>query len=261
MKKTSLIYTLALAVISFTAVSARADYVLGSWTSSSNPWGEGWIDYSSTQPLQIIASKYSIATGVVSGYSQSLEIQQNGWGHAMELQLGSVAGDQAAFLTNNTLSFTFSAPAATNTGGWNQVYSFTLNAGGYGFNNVGDGNNASTTWGNTALWSYTDVVGSDNNSPEPNYYYGPAATTRTEIVSLNYSSILPTLIANDTYPSGYINISFDLNTGGGAATYMYFNNVDLSEVTYVPEPATGALILAGGAMALFLVRRRAQKSA
>jgi hypothetical protein len=41
---------------------------------------------------------------------------------------------------------------------------------------------------------------------------------------------------------------------------MYFNNVELSTTPFaVPEPTTGALVLAGGAIALLLARRRTAK--
>jgi hypothetical protein len=243
------IVCLALAAIGLTAGSSHAQYVLGAWQGSS---AEGWVDWGTTssgsQPGTLItdpslSSIYSIVSGVVPGYAQSLQITKSGWYQGLSLELENTPGDMAAFFNNTQLSFTFSVPASTSTSGYSQLYALSIGAsGGY--------------WADQpfANFTETDVIGTDNNSSgQPNYYWGPAGL-RSETVTVNYSSILPTLIADgNSATSGSVNLVFAFNNGGGAPSDFYINNVVLSTV---PEPTTGALVLAGGAIALFLVRRR-----
>jgi hypothetical protein len=240
---------LALGAIGLIAVSAHAQ-VIGGWQGAGD---DGWIDWGTQSSILSSPSEYSIVSGAVPGYAQSLQITASGYHQDLALKLENTPGDMAAFFANTLLSFTFSVPASTSTSGYSQIYALSLNAQGYGFNDL------SWSGGTGYSWSATDVIGSDNNSSgQPNYYYGPAGL-RSETVTLNYGGLLSTLIADGNSPtSGYIEFIFASNNGGGAPSDFYINNVVLSTV---PEPTTGALVLAGGAIALFLARRRAKQTA
>ena len=237
---------LALAAIGLTAGSAHAQYVLGAWQGAGD---DGWIDWGTQSSILNSPSEYGIVSGVVPGYAQSLQITASGWNQDLALKLENTPGDMAAFFNNTLLSFTFSVPASTSTSGYSQIYALSINAQGYGFQDLG------WSGGTGYSWSVTDVIGSDNNSGgQPNYYYGPAGL-RSETVTLNYGGLLSTLEADGNSPtSGYIEFIFASNNGGGAPNYFYMNNV---EVSSVPEPTTGALALLGGVVTLFMARRRA----
>jgi len=245
---------LALAAIGLTAVTSRAQYALGSWQGASdteqNVVGDdnGWIDWGTQNSILSSPDIYSIVSGAVPGYAQSLQVNKSGWSQTLSLKLEYSPGDMAAFFNNTQLSFTFSVPASTSTSGYSQIYNMALNAQGYGFTDL------SWSGGTGYSWSTTDVIGTDNNSSSgmPNYYYGPA-DLRSQRVTLNYGGLLPTLIADGNGPtSGYIEFIFSTNPGGGAPSNMFFNDVELSTV---PEPCTLALIGLGAA-GLLAVRRR-----
>ena len=241
--KTSLIKTLktsaALVAIAL-SLSVEAQVSIGSWQSSSS---DGWIDwgnsFSITDPAN--ASKYSFASGVVSGYGQSLKITQAGYNQDLALKLEYTPGDMGAFLNNHLLSLTFSVPDAASAGstaGYSQLFAMALNASGYGFQNIPWSNPGWSTTGSTA----------NNQSGMPNYYFYSGAPARSQTVTLDYSSILPSITA--TPSSGYIELIFSSNNGGGAPNYFYMNNVLVSGGP-VPEPSAFALLAVGtGLMAL-----------
>jgi hypothetical protein len=214
--------------------------VIGSWQSST---AEGWVNntggLSITDPSN--ASEYSFVAAGVPGYAQSLQINQAGYGSTLLLNLTTIPADQAAFNANHLLSFTFGVPASTSTSGYSQVYAMTLNAPGYGYNNI--------PWASTTS---VDIAGTDNNSSgEPNYYFGPDGSVRAETVTFDYSSILPAI---ENGGESYLNLLFTFNNGGGAPTQMFMNNVVLSGGS-VPEPTSMALV-GGGLLAFRLIRRR-----
>ena len=115
-----------------------------------------------------------------------------------------------------------------------------LNATGYGFQNV--------SWSNPN-WSYSGDT-ANNQSGMPNFYYYNGAPARSETVTLDYSTILSSITA--TPSTGYIELIFTSNNGGGAPSNWYMNNVVLSGGP-VPEPASFALFGLGAAV--FALRR------
>jgi hypothetical protein len=213
-------------------VQSFAQTVIGSW---QNETGDGWIDWATgdsiTNPA-INPSIYSFADGVVSNYTQSLQISEAGYNQNLAIKLEYLPGGIAAFLTNYLLTFTFSVPAAASSGstaGYSQLYALAINASGYGFNNV-----------STNLFTAT---GSTNNNIgwQPNFNFYSGAPARSQVVTVNYSNILSQITATPT--NGYIELIFSFNNGNGAPTNYFINNVTLSGgsgtvITNPPPPPT-----------------------
>ncbi len=242
--KTSYKIVTFVALLGGLAFAASADTLIGSWQTSS---AEGWIDWgnqaSITDPTN--TARYGFASGVVLGFGQSLQITQTGYRQDLAIKLEYTPGDMAAFFNNHLLSFTFSVPDAASSGstaGYSQLYSFALNATGFGFQNL--------PWANS-YWSATGSTG-NNQSGMPNFYFYSGAPARSQTVTLDYSSLLPSITATPT--SGWVEFIFASNNGGGAPNYFYMNNVLLSGGV-VPEPTSLALFGLGAGM---LVLRRRQ---
>lgn len=230
---------LALAVLGGTC-SAPAQYLIGGWQGAADGWVDNGNGLSITDPAN--AAKYSFASGAVSGYGQSLRINQSGFGSNLKYSLTSNPGALNAFLNGGLLSFTFSVPDAVSTGvsaGFSQIFSLTINAPGYGYNNQ--------PWANATA---TGDVG-NNQSGMPNYYFWNTAPVRSQTVTLSYSSILPAIVAGGY---SYLELIFTGNTGGGAPAFYYMNNVTISAV---PEPSALALVGLGVVGCLF--RRRVSR--
>ncbi|MCX7721572.1 MAG: PEP-CTERM sorting domain-containing protein [Verrucomicrobiae bacterium] len=235
MKKAAIILVVVLGLVS----SAKADVVIGSWQNMTD---EGWIDHGNGLSITHAnnTGKYSFVQNVVPGYDVSLRITQSGWNQNLRYNFQSVPGGIAAFRTNQLLSFTFSVPAAAETGstsGYSQINAFYLNAQGLGWTSV--------------PWSLATATGWTNNNVGgmPNFYFWSGAPARSQTVTINYSGYLSQIPEN----ASYIEIIFASNNGGGAPNYFYMNDVRLSQI---PEPSTMVLIGAGMLVGARLLRRR-----
>lgn len=199
-----------------------AQVVIGSWQDND---GNGWIDWGNQLSIADAANagKYSFVPGAVAGYGQSLQIGHSGVNQNLAIKLQDVPGGVAAFLTNHLLTFTYSVPpAGAATAGYSQLYELAVNASGYGFVSQGYANLSAT--GDTE----------DNQGNQPNFYFYSGAPARSQVVTLNYSNILSAITA--TPESGYIELIFSFNTGGGAPTNFFVNNVVLSGGGGEPPP-------------------------
>jgi hypothetical protein len=230
------IKTLAILSVLALATSVQAQ-VIGSWLGSDS---DGWIDWSGGQNPVLSYSKYSLVSGVVPGYSQSLQLQESGWNQSLSIKLENNSPDQAYFFADQLLSVTWSIPAGTG-GGYEQLWGLYINGGGgYGF-----------TLQPASEVSITGSGETSGTGSELDFWSGSPMQTQT--VTWNYSGILAALEADGNGPSsGYIELIFTSNSGGGAPNTFYFDQVTLSQV---PEPTSLALIGLGAA-SLFWLRRK-----
>jgi FlaG/FlaF family flagellin (archaellin) len=194
--------------------------VIGNWENMPTS-GDGWIDWGTQAPIETMPAKYQAGTIGATLPSQSLHVIQSGWGQSLAIKLQNI-GMTGAFMNHNTFSIDMSVAAndGTITGGYTQIYAVSMNAAGPGFKDVASG---------------TPI----------NFYWWPGSGQRTSTLTIDYTNFRDAITS-----TGYIEIIFALNTGGGAPPDMYFDNARLSGV---PEPATMAMLGLGG---LALLRRK-----
>ena len=184
--------------------------VIGDWEDGM----DGWADWSSSATYTPGATE-----GVTLG-SGSLLVEQSGWGQSLSIKLQN-SGLVDEFMANSIFSIDMSVAAndGTITGGYTQIYAVSMNAAGPGWTDVASG---------------TPV----------NFYWWPGSGARTQTLEIDYSAFRDAITS-----TGYVEIIFSLNTGGGAPPQMYFDNAQL----LVPEPATLSLLGLGAAA---LLRRK-----
>ena len=211
--------------ISLLLVSTTYAGIIGNWENTSGDGWGGWISNNvvAANPLPITLSNgvtYSQSTIGATLGSDSLDVTQSGWAQSLAISLNST--QTADFMSHNTFSIDMTVAAAgpTITGGYSQIYSVAMNAGGPGYTTVASGNPI-------------------------NFYWWAGSGQRTQTLNVDYTSF-----RNAMTESSWCQIIITLNTGGGAPPDMYFDNARL---TGVPEPATMALLGLGG---LALIRRK-----
>jgi len=242
--------SLSLALVALSVASTKAQTVLGGFQSSSDPTDAGWSDWSSGIGITVAApptdTQYSFVAAGVPGYAQSLEITPSNPGYSQNLSLNLSSSQTAAFLANSYLTFTFSAPAWTS-GGYTQITPLIFNTPGLGF-------------GNPVPWSLASSEGNNGNnqSGQPTFYFYNGSPMVSQTVSLNYSSLLASRGGPMSASPSYFQMVFITESGGGAPTDFFINNVELSTspfgVDAVPEPGTIVLGVIGASS--FLLRRR-----
>jgi hypothetical protein len=213
--------TTAIVILMCVALTANAQYLLGSFQGASDPTDAGWVDPNNSDPITTDPTASFVAAGV-SSYPLSLNMSAAGQAGSFgypSLQLDFSPAQVAAFNTNSWVTFTFSVPAETNTGGYAQIYNLVLNAPGYGYNNQS--------------WANAMEMGNTNNTSaggDPNYYFNAGSNgMETMVITYNYSSVTNAIIAGG---ESYLQMRFQGNQGGGGSTNFLFNNVVLSTTPF-----------------------------
>ena len=184
--------------------------VIGDWESGL----DGWIDWSGAATTMAGGQSEGVTLG-----TGSLLVEQSGYGQSLAIQLD--AAQRAAFMASSTFSIDMSVAATEGiTEGYTQIHTVSMNAAGPG---------------------WTDVA---TDTPI-NFYWWDGRPDETQTLEIDYSAFRDQITS-----TGYIEIIFALNTGGGAPEQMYFDNAQL---TGVPEPATLSLL---GLGAIALLRRK-----
>lgn len=150
---------------------------------------------------------YDSVSGVTSG-SQSLHLSNvTGWGQTLALRLDY--DQRVAFMANSIFSIDISVPANhVAGGGWTEVYAVTLNAEGFGWNDV-----VAPVAAQFGFW---------DNSP-----------VQTRTLTFDYSAAKASMPA----VPGWIEIIFATNSDETHSN-LYFDNAQL----LVPEPASVTLL-------------------
>ena len=237
-------------------IASPAQTVLGSFQGANDATDYGWFDANTGNSITNDANASFVAAGV-PGNPLSLQMSgAGGFANPSALELKFSSAQIAAFNANTWLTFTFSVAPGGATGGFNQIYNLAFNAPTYGYNNFMNGGNAAATWG-TYSQAQTLAGGASNQNGEPNYYFfAGAPALDSEEITINYSSILSAIQAGG---EGYLQMTFQGNTGGGSPLIQDFNNVELSNTPFaVPVPEPGSMALAGlaGVLGTIAIRRR-----
>jgi len=250
-------FVIALVLPICAASGAKAAVLLGGFQGPTDPTDAGWSDVNNGMPITTDPNSSFVAAGVPGS---PLSLQESGAGsfaNPSALELNFSPTQIAAFNANSYLTFTFSVPTGAATAGFSQIYNIAFNGTGYPYSNFMNGGSAAATWG---TYSSASGTTSFNQSGEPNYYFfaGDAALD-SETVTINYSSILPAIEAGG---EGFLQMTFQGNTGGGAPAIQDFNNIELSTGAFgatapVPEPVSASLI---GVASLGLMGRRRRRN-
>jgi hypothetical protein len=200
------------------ATTVQAQVILGSFQGASDPNNAGWVDSQNSDPIST-SPNCSFVNAGVTGYTTSLVAGgPGGFGHP-QLVVSLTPAQIAGFNSNSWLTFTFSVPAGTYTGGYSQLYNLAFNAPGYGYNNQS--------------WANAVEMGNTNGTPPgtmPNFGFSNGANpVQTMVVSLNYSSVTNAIIAGG---ESYLQMTFQFNNGSGASTNIILNNVFLSQSAF-----------------------------
>jgi hypothetical protein len=218
--------------------ASLAQTVIGSWLSAPIPPtlanDEGWqrgqggfgpngsIFASSNYPAY-----FELKTNVAVGYAQSLDIHETGYGND-RLYISLSPAQIAAFTNNSRLNFTMSCDSSASSGstaGYMQMVQFQCNSSGAGFQSPSI---------NTA-GGFSETGDTNNNSNgQPIFFFFNGSPARQQVVTWDYSSLKPQITG-----SGYVQFVFIFQTGGGAPTNIYINNVTLSgtptQITYTVD--------------------------
>jgi len=214
-----LVMCLALMLCLVSVGYASDPFVIGSWEGVS----DGWIDWGNTEAIDSAAnmpSKYQYSDLWSSDGDYSLRLEKQGWQQNLAIKLQN-QGFVDEFMARNTFSIDLMAPADDlGVGGWEEIYTVSLNAEGYGWNDLGD-------------------------KPAVHVDFWAGSPMRVFTVTWDYTA------AKASMPVAPNWVEFIIATNGGDTNrdVFYLDNARLD----VPEPATMALL---GLGALALLRRK-----
>jgi len=207
---------------------AQAQVLIGGFQGPTDPTDYGWTENGTSITNNLNCN--FVAAGV-PGYANSLVIGGAGtFGNPSSLQLSLSTAQIQTLLNNSWLTFTFSVPASSATGGYNQLYNvqFQFSGAGYGSGSTNwmSGGSAAATWG---TYSIAEGNTNSNQNGEPNYYLYSGYPMMSQTVTFNYSGLTNAIIAGGL---GYLNILFQGNTGGGSVATQIWNSVVLSAAPF-----------------------------
>jgi hypothetical protein len=193
-------------LLSLTAGAA----IIGSWEGSP----DGWIDWSEGQAsVDTLPAKYEYSTIGATAGSQSLHLIKSGWNQNLSIKLN--AAQKADFMANSFFSIDVTVPADTlGAGGWAEIFNFTINAQGYGWND-------------------------QFASPPVQFGFWAGSPVQTKTLIVDYSAIKALITPNPSY----LELIITTNSASDRGDF-YFDNAKF----YVPEPATLTLLGFGAAV-------------
>jgi hypothetical protein len=233
-------------VLSLASISYGADpCVVGDWEGND----DGWIDWQLTgQPRLDTAGppkySYSPTMGVTRGKKSLKVTPPAGWQQNISVLLENRPGARGAFLANTA----FAVDVTYNSADWDpnttyaSIYELSINAEGYGWNDVGGAASPAGTNGVV----FIDTLNPDSPGNLPIINPGVPGTTLRGTLIWNYSAILP----GGSYPgskitvtptTGYLGIIFASNSDTVGS--FYFDNAILFDSAYAhhPEPRDGQI--------------------
>jgi hypothetical protein len=161
-------------------------------------------------------NRFELKTNVAANYSQSLAVHENGFGN-VRLFINFSGAQIQAFTNQSKLNFTFSCDSSASSGstaGFMQMVQFQCNSSGAGFQSP----SVNTAGG------FSETGDTNNNSNgQPIFFFFAGSPARQQVVTWNYSSLKPAIIG-----STFVQLVFVFQTGGGAPTNIYLNNINLS---------------------------------
>jgi hypothetical protein len=254
MKNTKIAAVAAIALLGGLSQFAQGQTYLGTFQGAGDPLNTGWYDWQSSIAITATSppadNQYAFVSGVVPGFSQSLQVTPSTGGYDQNLTLNMSGAQMTAWQNNSYLTFTWSEPgSSTESGGYSQIPQLIFNTAGSA-TGVGFGSPVPFSLFSESGYTY------NNNAGMPVYdYWGAGGTTeRSMEVTVDYASIMA---ADPSFATGYFQMILVSEYGGGAPSYSEFNAFELSTGpfgTEVPEPSTIALGVIGASS--FLLRRR-----
>jgi len=217
------IYLFSALLLSF-ACTGYADVVIGDWENGSY---DAWIDWGGGTIESIGAPKYTFSeTGATLGTSALKVSPGSGWQQNLSIKLADI-GMLDAFKTGTA----FAIDVTYNSEDWDPnttyagIYTLSLNAEGYGWNDVGGTKGVEL---NGVVFS--DTLNPDSPGNIPLTDPGVPGTTVTGTWTWDYSGIL------DSIPDAPTYVEFIIATNSDAAGAYYFDNARIVGAE-LPEPA------------------------
>src|ERR1051325_10056038 len=246
LRKTLLQAALCLSICSAWLMIPASSFaqVIGSWltaptdpavlTNNFSAYDEGWQrgqggfgPNGSIFAVSNCPGRFELKSGVAAGYAQSLTIHETGFGN-VRLFITLSPAQVAAFTNQSKLNFTFSCDSSASSGstaGFMQMVQFQCNSSGAGFQ--------SPSVNTSGHFSETGDTNNNNNG-QPVFFFFAGSPARQQVVTWDYSYLKPAIIG-----SSFVQLVFIFQTGGGAPTNIYINNVNLSgtpdHITYVVD--------------------------